>query len=593
MIPVQLRVAVEVAVAGRLDHLRPYQTKAKSDIYNGWASGATNVLAVLPTGAGKTVLFSDIIHDHKGASCAIAHRQELVSQISLALARDKVRHRIIGPKSVVKLCVNLHMMELGASYYDPNSNCAVAGVDTLVRRTKELGAWLNSVTLCVIDECHHVVATNKWGTAFAMFPNAKGLGVTATPLRADGKGLGRHVDGLFDVMVEGPGMRDLINMHYLTEYRVFAPPSDFVRPGSDAVGTSGDFGHVKLKAAVRKSHIVGDVVAHYLRLAPNRLGVTFTDSVETAIEVAAKFNAAGVPAAVVSAKTPDSERIAVLQRFKKRELLQLVNVDLFGEGFDLPAIEVVSMARATESYALYVQQFGRALRLLEGKFFAFIIDHVGNVQRHGLPDARRKWTLDRREKKGKSADNDKIPTRTCLGIDEITGVLCAAVYERVFSVCPVCGFKTLPSSRAGPEQVDGDLIELDPAALAIMRGDVERVDATLEEFRKALKDKEVYRQELVSKHVPLINQMANVKRFVAKQEIEIQDHIDRYPAQVALRESMSWWAGHQRAAGRPDSESFRRFYFKFGVDVLTAQTFNAGDAAELTDRINEEMKIGF
>ena len=90
MTPVQTR-------AGRSQHLRPYQAKAKSEIYGGWANGATNVLAVLPTGAGKTVLFSDIIHDHKGASCAIAHRQELVSQISLALARDKVRHRIIGP----------------------------------------------------------------------------------------------------------------------------------------------------------------------------------------------------------------------------------------------------------------------------------------------------------------------------------------------------------------------------------------------------------------------------------------------------------------------------------------------------------------
>jgi len=97
---------------------------------------------------------------------------------------------------------------------------------------------------------------------------------------------------------------------------------------------------------------------------------------------------------------------------------------------------------------------------------------------------------------------------------------------------------------------------------------------------------------LVSKHVPLINQLANVKRFVAKQEVEIQNHIDRLPAQLILRDAMSWWAGHQRAAGRPDSESFRRFYFKFGVDVLTAQTFNAGDAAELTDKINEQIERG-
>ena len=540
--------------------LRPYQAKAKEDIYGAWDQGFVNTLAVLPTGAGKTVLFSEIIKEHQGASCAIAHRQELVSQISLALARDKVRHRIIGPKSVVKLCVNLHMLELCASYYDPSSTCAVAGVDTLVRRGDELNGWLESVTLCVQDEAHHVLESNKWGTAFKMFPNAKGLGVTATPLRADGKGLGRHVDGLFDTMVEGPGMRDLIEMGFLTEYRVFAPPSDFVRPGAEAIGTTGDFSHVKLKAAVKKSHIVGDVVTHYQRIAPGKLGVTFTDSVETATEIAAQFNAAGVPAAVVSAKTPDAERIAILRRFKNRELLQLVNVDLFGEGFDLPAIEVVSMARATESYALYVQQFGRALRLLDGKLFALIIDHVGNVERHGLPDARREWTLDRREKRGKSKASDAIPVRACPA--------CTAVYERIYNACPFCGHIMTPAARSGPEQVDGDLIELDPAALAAMRGEIEKVDM----------DPEAYRHELAKKYTPLVGQLAGVKRHVATQE-----------AQEALRGSIAWWAGYQRAQGRSDSESYRRFYFKFGTDVLTAQTLKAADAIELAGRVNEHL----
>ncbi len=558
MLPVQTKIAT--AVSRAVTHLRPYQAKAKQDIYDAWDQGFVNVLAVLPTGAGKTVLFSDIIHDHRGASCAIAHRQELVSQISLALARDKVRHRIIGPKSVVKLCVNLHMLEVGASYYDPSSTCAVAGVDTLVRRGDELNGWLESVTLCVQDEAHHVLESNKWGTAFKMFPNAKGLGVTATPLRADGKGLGRHVDGLFDIMVEGPGMRGLIDMGFLTEYRVFAPPSDFVRPGADAIGATGDFGHVKLKAAVKKSHIVGDVVTHYQRIAPGKLGVTFTDSVETATEIAAQFNAAGVPAAVVSAKTPDAERIAILRRFKNRELLQLVNVDLFGEGFDLPAIEVVSMARATESYALYVQQFGRALRLLDGKLFALIIDHVGNVERHGLPDARREWTLDRREKRGKSKASDAIPVRAC--------PKCTAVYERIYNACPFCGHIMAPAARSGPEQVDGDLIELDPAALAAMRGEIEKVDM----------HPEAYRHELAKKYTPLVCQLAGVKRHVATQE-----------AQEALRGSIAWWAGYQRAQGRSDSESYRRFYFKFGTDVLTAQTLKASDAIELAGLVNEHL----
>lgn len=578
---VQKPLAAEVS----RPRLRPYQAQAKSEIYAAWAAGAVNVLAVLPTGAGKTVTFSDILHDHKGASCAIAHRQELVSQISLALARDRVRHRIIGPKSVVKLCVNQHMAELGASYFDPSAPCAVAGVDTLVKRGDELAHWLQSVTLWVQDEAHHVLESNKWGTAAAMFPNAKGLGVTATPVRADGKGLGRHADGLFDVMVEGPGMRDLIDAGYLTDYRIFAPPSDFVRPGADSVGSTGDFTRQKMTTAVRKSHIIGDIVTHYLRIAPGKLGVTFVPDVETATDVAAQFNAAGVPAEVVSAKTPDAERVAILRRFKNRELMQLVNVDLFGEGFDLPAIEVVSFGRPTESFGLYVQQFGRVLRLmLDGSLYphwdgftneqrkahiaasskprGIIIDHVGNVDRHGLPDARREWSLDRREKRKKGGATDVIPVRTCLNAE------CLAVYERIYAACPFCGHQPTPAARNAPEFVDGDLLELDPATLAQMRGEIERVDM----------HPEAYREELAARHTPVIGQMAHVKR-----------HAERQEAQEALRHSIAWWAGYQRAAGRPDSESYRRFFFAFGVDVLTAQALNTREAIELAGRINEHL----
>lgn len=551
-----------IATAVQRVTLRPYQSNIKNEIYAAWNSGAVNVLAVLPTGAGKTVTFSDIIHDHQGASCAIAHRQELVSQISLALALDRVRHRIIGPKNVVKLCVNIHMAEVGASYYDPSAPCAVAGVDTLVRRGDELAAWLQSVTLCVQDEAHHVLESNKWGTAFKMFPNAKGLGVTATPLRADGNGLGRHADGLFDVMVEGPNMRDLINMGYLTEYRVFAPPSNIDLSAVTVSQTTGDFNPQKLKTAVRKSHVIGDVVKHYLKIAPGKLGVTFATDVETATDMASQFNAAGVPAAVVSAKTSDAERVALLRKFKNRELLQLVNVDLFGEGFDLPAIEVVSMARPTQSYALFVQQFGRALRRLDGKAYAIIIDHVGNVERHGLPDAKRTWSLDRRERRSRSTKSDLIPVKTCLN------ETCLAVYERIYSACPFCGHVTPPAARNAPEFVDGDLCELDPATLAQMRGEIDRVDM----------DKEVYRQELAAKHTPKIGQLAHVKR-----------HAERQEAQAALRHSIAWWAGYQRAMGRSDSESYRRFYFAFGVDVMTAQALNTKDAIDLAGQINEHL----
>lgn len=204
--------------------LRDYQSDVLRGIVAEWTAGARNVLAVLPTGGGKTVCFAYAIANHPGGSVAIAHRAELVSQMSLALAREGVRHRVIGPASLSRSCERLHLDELQRLYVDPNARCAVASVDTLVRMDKS-DPWFAQVTLWVQDEAHHVLADNKWGDACAMFPNARGLGVTATPLRADGKGLGRHADGLMDALVVGTTMRELIERGYLTDYRVFAPPA--------------------------------------------------------------------------------------------------------------------------------------------------------------------------------------------------------------------------------------------------------------------------------------------------------------------------------------------------------------------------------
>lgn len=563
-----------VADAIKRPALRPYQQDIRDDIESRWL-GVANVLAVLPTGAGKTVLFSSILADEPGASCAIAHRQELVSQISLALARNGVRHRIIGQDPVIRMIVRLHMEEVGANYVVPNAKCAVASVNTLTGKkfAESLKPWLPTVKLWVQDEAHHVLRDNQWGRAAAMFPNARGLGVTATPLRADGNGLGRHADGLFDTMVIGPSMRDLITMGFLTEYRIFAPPSTFQRDQVAVSQTTGDFNLDQMRKAVASSslvvhdekQIVGDIVQHYQRIAPGKLGVTFVPDIATAETVAEQFNAAGVPAMAVSSKTPDDERCKILRRFKSRQLLQLVNCDLFGEGFDLPAIEVVSMGRPTESYGLYVQQFGRALRLLDGKDRAIIIDHVGNVMRHGLPDAPREWSLDRRERRS-SGKSDAQTIRACLNPE------CGAVYERFRDACPYCGTPVPPpAERSRPEFVDGDLFELDPAMLEQMRGAVARVDMT----------PEAYREQLARQGVPQIGIMANVKR-----------HIERQETIGTLREAMAVWAGYERAAGLSDREIFRKFYIEHGHDWMTAQTLKRDDALGLAERVMGSIKRG-
>ena len=559
-----------VADAVTRPKLRPYQQQVRDGVEQNWAAGVQNVLAILPTGGGKTVVFSSVLADEQAASVAVAHRQELVSQISLALARNRVRHRVIAPEKVVKMITRLHMEEVGANYCTPNSRCAVAGVDTLIRRDKQFANWLPTVKLWVMDEAHHVLRDNKWGKAVQMFPNARGLGVTATPCRADGNGLGRHADGVFDTMVIGPTMRDLIDAGFLTEYRIFAPPSTFQRDKVEVSTGTGDFNLVQMRQAVNSSSLVahdektitGDIVQHYKRIASGKLGVTFVPDIAAATEVAKQFNDAGVPAEVVSSKTPDDERSSILRKFRARELLQLVNVDLFGEGFDLPAIEVVSMGRPTESYSLYAQQFGRALRLLDGKVHALIIDHVGNVARHGLPDAPREWSLDRRERRS-SGKSDAAPVRTCLA--------CTAVFERFMDACPFCGEPIpQPAQRSGPEFVDGDLYELDAATLAQMRSSLERVDM----------DPSDYRDLLTRQGVPQIGIMANVKRHIARQETV-----------GTLRDILALWGGYERAAGLSDKEIMRKFYLTYGVDLWTAQTLKQDEMLSLAERVQRSMPV--
>lgn len=534
---------------------RPYQQHMIDEIKSFWNARGRNVLAVLPTGGGKTFVFSRIAQEVGMAVCAIAHRGELVAQISTALAREGVRHRVIGPSSLARRCSVAHLDELGTDYVHPNSRVAVAGVDTLVKMTPGSDPWFAQVGLWIQDECHHVLADNKWGKAATLFPNARGLGVTATPVRADGRGLGAHADGLFEHMVVGPTMRDLINAGYLTDYRIFAPPSD-LDLSKVALSAGGDFSPPQLSEARRRSRITGDVVQHYLRIARGKLGVTFDVDVESATETAAAFRAAGVPSEVVSGKTPDGLRADILRRFRRREVLQLVNVDLFGEGFDLPAIEVVSMARPTQSYALFAQQFGRSLRPLEGKANAIIIDHVGNTLRHGLPDAPRSWSLDRRERRSRTTPDDVIPTRTCANPE------CMGVYERIYPACPYCGHTPVPVGRSAPEQVDGDLFELDPATLAALRGEVTRIQG--------------------APRFPA-NADPAIRGAITKNHYLRQQSLSRCARAIAL------WSGWQRHIGRSDQESYRRFFFRYGVDVLTAQTLPAADMESLAVRIETEL----
>lgn len=530
--------------------LRPYQRTQIDQIYGHWQQGARNVINVLPTGGGKTVEMAAIASELVVPGVAIAHRKELINQISRAMATFNVPHNIIAADTTVKSCIAAHVERFGRSFYDPRAKFTVSSVDTLSARSDKLLQWANTIGLWMCDESHHLLSDNKWGKAVTMFPNAYGVGFTATPVRADRRSLARVQKGVFDAMVVGPSMRTLIDAGSLCNYRIFAPPASIDR-AQIKIGASGDFSHDSMVKVVHESKIVGDIVASYQKFAGGKRGITFVTDVEQAVEVAKAFKAVGVRAEAVSAKTPDAVRESLMRKFEAGLLDQLVNVDLFGEGLDVPAVEVVSMGRPTESYGLFVQQFGRALRILDGKSHGLIIDHVGNVVRHGLPDAKRTWTLiaDQRGKRS-TRDPEVMPVTTCSD--------CFKAYEAVTPACPYCGFKPEPAGRSRPEQVDGDLFEMDPAVLAQMRDQVDRIDGA-----------------------PLIPYGATdiVAAAIRRTWSERQD------AQDALRQRIAEWAGVWKHRGADDPEIYRRFFHTFGTDVMTAQTLNARDALELKGRI--------
>lgn len=539
--------------------LRPYQSDLVGSVHQSWNQGAQNVLMRLDTGGGKTVCIGDIVKRHAGASCVIAHRSELVSQLSVALGREKVRHNIICSDKDRRAIAEEHMEKFGRVYLEPAAPCAVASVDTLIRRDN-LDSWQRAVTLWVTDEGHHTLRGNKWGRAVSKFvhPHVKGLLPTATPKRADGMGLGRQWDGLADVMVEGPPARWLMAEGYLTRYRVAAADSH-VQEFLGEVSKSGDWTNTQLRAASRQSTIVGDVVQSYKQHAYGKLGVTFASDVETATEMAHAYNLGGVPAAVLTGDTESGVRRAMLRQFARREIWQICAVDVISEGFDLPAVEAVTMARATASLQVFLQQLGRGLRPADGKLFCQLIDHVGNFLRHrGGPDTPRDWTLERRERKSKAPD-DEIPLRLCINIE------CGLAYERFRKTCPHCGHPAPPpAGRSGPAEVEGELGLLSEDILAGLRGEVDTVDM----------DRYAYAASLAAKHCPTIAIPRHVRY-----------HDDRQTAQGALRQAMAQWGGYRRAEGLSDVEMQRAFWFQFGVSVLEAQALGVDDALRLLDRV--------
>ena len=522
--------------------LRDYQQKAVDEVYNSWQRGNRNVCVSISTGGGKSVIMSSIALNFKKQRrnvAVVAHRNELVSQMSCHLARVGVYHRIIASNSTISQITRKHRALFGKSFVSPTELTAVVGVDTLISRYESLKAWAEQISLWECDESHHNLRSNKWGKATDMFKNAYGLGVTATPNRADGQGLGRQADGCIDDLIIGPSMRMLIDRGYLADYEIVCPMSD-LKVDDSQLSANGDWSNQTLRKAAKKSKIVGDVVQNYIKYASGRQAIVFATDVETADEISKDFNEHNIKAVSLNGTSQPAYREQSLDLFAKSKIQVVVNVDLFDEGLDISGCDVVIMARPTASLGKYLQQIGRGLRPAPGKT-ALIIDHVSNVIRHGLPDIPREWSLDRRQKKAKQVkDPDEIELTVCKN--------CLKPYEKFRTVCPYCGHeKPLPEPRSRSiEMVEGDLVLLDHEALERMR-----------------------RGTMLETPGNVATRVAKVAGPIAAKGVANRQ-MEKIEAQGELKEAIAQWAAIERSRGFNDREIYRRFYLSTGMDVLSA-----------------------
>jgi DNA repair protein RadD len=424
--------------------LRGYQHKGIAEIRQAFAAGAKSVLYVLPTGGGKTVMFSAIAESSERRAkraLILDHRVELVDQCISSLEQFNVHPEIIAAG----------YQRTGGRERVGNRAVAVASVQTLVNRLDTYPA----PSLIVCDEAHHVKVGGQYDDIFKAYRDSKLLGVTATPIRLDGRGLKSH----FEVMIMGPTPPELIELGYLVRPRIFAPPT---------VDTSGlhlrmgEFKTEEADALVDTPAITGDAFSHYKKHADGLPGLAFCTSVKHADHVADRFRRDGVAAVALNGGTDKQIRRMVVADFRRGAIKILASCDLFSEGFDVPGAHVGIMLRPTNSLGLFLQQCGRLARPAPGKEFYTLLDHVGNTQRFGMPHEARQWELTADVIKKKKVDAPGIRVcPKCFAASPARALMCVEC-KHVFEVRP----------RQNLEERDGELVELTPQQIAEKRAKI-------------------------------------------------------------------------------------------------------------------------
>lgn len=420
--------------------LRPYQQQAVDDVRDSFRAGKKRPLLVLPTGGGKTICFSHITSGAaaKGKRVMIlVHRQELLNQCHGSLDSIGVEHGLIR----------------AGLTQDPTAQVQVASVQTLVRRLDRTP----KPDLIIVDEAHHATA-GTWNTVLNHWPDARVLGVTATPCRLDGRGLGET----FDDLVEGPSVADLIEGGFLCKPLYYAPKQVDL---SGIKTVAGDYNRHQMEERLDKPTITGDAVDHYRQICPGVPAIAFCTSIKHSHHVAEGFNSMGVRAAVLDGTLSDADRADRIKGLAEGRYQVLTSCDLISEGTDIPVVTAAIMLRPTQSLVLFLQQGGRVLRPFQGKANSIIIDAVGNTigpRGHGLLEEPREWSLDGAKKRKKN-------TALMTGPRYVSCSKCYGVFAPA-PQCPFCGTVRELKDRS-PEQVAGVLeqLKVDHEALAAMR----------------------------------------------------------------------------------------------------------------------------
>ena len=420
----------------KFEMLRDYQEATIVKLRDSVRGGKKRPVLQLPTGGGKTHIAASIIKAAvaKGKRVLfLAPRRELIYQASGKLTEAGIQHGVI----------------MAGEPMFRHMDVQVASFDTLHARALRGNRMdMPEADLVIVDEVHLSIAKTK-REIIAHYPDAIVIGLTATPARGDGRGLGE----IYDDLILSCSISDLTEQGHLAPVRYFAPR----KPDLAGLkkGADGDYILNALGERMDKADLIGDVVSNWRRIAPDRQTVVFCVNRAHSRHVCAEFISAGYVAEHLDGETPKEERREILARVASGETQVLCNVFVATFGLDIPILSCAVLARPTRNITLYLQTCGRVLRICEGKDDAIIIDHAGAIEEHGYLDDDHPWSLDATEKvtdRKKKADQERQEPK------EIVCKNCRASFKGSRK-CPECGHEMIPPSKPIPTH-QADLEEL-------------------------------------------------------------------------------------------------------------------------------------